>query len=354
MNNILYNSIQNAKVILLSCDKNGKILLHEGGGLEEHGILPNQYVGLNAFDEFKHLPGFLDALKIALSGKPTQAVYKWGDGYCETHLNPTKDGNVVSICTSQTERIFREKENIEKQIINSKLSSQQDLLAIFSHEIRNPLSNIISVINLLKSEEPEKSEYLNILYETSNEMLNMLNNLLDDSKLKKGFMKIDINSFNINSPIYDIISLFKYNTKNIKIIYEKNKYSEVYCLGDQLKIKQILINFITNALKFSNINTSIIITLNIIDNIAIFSVKDSGPGICKNDLNKLFKEYTQLSATLGTGLGLNICKKISDLLKGEIGCESKIGIGSRFWFKIPLKLCQSNFDKNILGSWLIN
>jgi signal transduction histidine kinase len=352
-NKIILNSIKNAKAILFVCDKDGKILLQEGDGLKDHNLIPNQYVGCNVFETFKFLPEFLDALVIALAGKPSLAVYKWGDDYCESRFNPTAEGNVIGICTSQTDRIFREKEVIERAIIETKKSAQEDLLAIFAHEMRNPLSSVISIINLLKSENSDQSEYYNVMYETSNEMLNMLNNLLDESKFKKGFMKIDINSFNINTPIDDVILLFKYNTKNINIIYLENEYSKIYCIGDQLKIKQVLINFINNALKFSENNTTITIKLEINNNLAKFSVKDQGIGISKENLDKLFTEYTQLSGSYGTGLGLSICKKISDLLKGEIGCESEINIGSTFWFKIPLQLSISNFEKNLVGSWVI-
>lgn len=349
---IIIDSIKNAKVILFSCDSKGKILLQQGAGLKEHGLVENQYVGYNAFEVFNEIPGFLDALKLALSGKPSQAVYKWGNTYCETHLNPTENGDVVGVCTTQTDRIFREKETNEKETEQTKRSTQEDILAIFSHEIRNPLSNIIGVINLLKLES-DNTEYLDVLYETSNEMLNMLNNLLDNSKLKKGYMKVDISSFNINSPIRDVVNLFKFNTKNIKVVYTKNDYSSVYCLGDVLKIKQILINFVNNALKFSPENTLITLSLNIHDKIAKFSVTDQGCGISKDNISKLFQEYTQLSGAFGTGLGLSICKKMIHLLKGEIGCDSYIGVGSTFWFTLPLELSISNFEKNILGSWVI-
>lgn len=347
--------INNTQCILFMCNENGKILVQEGGGLKGYNMTRNQDVGKDVFETYQNLPEFLDALRITIdTGKVTQSVYIRDNGYCETIFNKCENGNIIGICTKQSDRISREKEIHNLEIEYTKREAQEDLLAVFSHEMRNPLSSIINIIHLLKDEDID-ADYLNALFETSNIMLNMLNNLLDNSKFKKGFMKIDINSFNINNSIEDTIAVFKYNIKNVEILYnKKNEYSQIYCLGDKVKIKQILINFISNSLKFSDNNTIIDINLDIKDNFVTFSVTDKGPGISIENQKKLFKEYTQLSGSYGTGLGLHICKQISDLLKGEIGCYSKINKGSTFWFKIPLEMSKSNFEKHLLGSWIIN
>lgn len=266
----------NAAVILFSCDKNGKIILHEGGGLKRHGILPGEYVGSNAFDTFKDLPGFLDALNIALKGDFVQTVYKWGSDYCETHLTPQLNGGVVGVCTTQTVRILKEREHELEKAIKVKEESKKDFLAIISHELRTPLSGLIGIISLIKDSSIE-TYYLDIMSKTTNKLLSLVNELLDYSKIEKDKMVIECIPYNIYNLIKDIKNLFNTNAagKNLEFILEIDCLKNLEALGDQNRISQILNNFVSNSIKFTEKGT-ITIGVKTINESLIYYVKDTG------------------------------------------------------------------------------
>lgn len=122
--------------ILFSCDSNAIITIQEGGGLQHHNIRNGQHIGLNTFEVFKDLPEFTDALRLALTGQPTHAVYKWGKDFCETQLKPTPEGGVVGICTIQTERVLKEKEAELEIKILSQDRAKRSFVTTISHEIK--------------------------------------------------------------------------------------------------------------------------------------------------------------------------------------------------------------------------
>ena len=202
------DAIENSSAILLSCDKNGTILVHEGGGLKSHNIKPKQYVGYNIFEVFSYLPEYLKAVKIALNGQPAQTVYKWGANYCETHLTPQVNGGFIGICTIQTARILREKDNDLETRISAKKDAKRDFLAIVSHELRTPLSGLIGIIHLMKDENIENDTFLETLDKTANKLMMLVNDLLDYSKIKKNKISIQNINCNINELIIDTINLF--------------------------------------------------------------------------------------------------------------------------------------------------
>lgn len=347
MNNTI-DAIENSSVILFSCDSKGIILLHEGGGLAFHNIKANEYIGKNAFDVFTDIPDYLKALEIALKGNSCQAVYKWGAGYCETHLTPQKNGGVVSICTIQTERILRERDDILQERVFAKEEAKKDFLAIISHELRTPLSGLIGIITLMKessinSIETIQDAFVKTLDKTANKLMNLLNDLLDYSKIAKNKILIKNINYNVQELISDAVNLFNANAKenNISILQIPDLEVESYnYLGDSTRISQILNNFLSNAVKFSNTNGTIIIKNYINKNKLIFEIQDNGIGIKDSEKDLLFKDYSQLSNNLtkksvGTGLGLFISKKLANAMDGEVYYKPNLPFGSIFILEIP-------------------
>jgi len=338
------DAICNAAVILFSCDKNGKIVLHEGGGLKCHGIVPGEYVGLNAFDAFKHLPGFLDALNVALKGEFVQTVYKWGNDYCETHLTPQYNGGVVGVCTTQTARVLKEREEQLEKAIKVREESKKDFLAVVSHELRTPLSGLIGIISLIK-DNPIETSYIDIMSKTTNKLLYLVNDLLDYSKIEKGKMVIESIKYNIYNLIKDIKNLFNTNAsmKNLKIILEINSLKNIEVNGDQNRISQILNNFVSNSIKFTEKGTITIGVKNVNESL-IYYVKDTGIGIKEDEKQNIFKDYSQANEKIfekfgGTGLGLYISEKLAIAMNGTIGFISN-EYETEFWLQVP-------FNKNI-------
>lgn len=335
--NSVEDAVKNADVIVFSCDKKGIITLQEGGGLKQRNIKPNQHVGLCALETFKELSGFVNALKVALNGESTNTVYKWGEDFCETHLRPQINGGVVGICTVQTERVLKERENIIRAKMIVKEQYKQEFMAIVSHEIRNSVSGIIGLIDIFKSEQKSNSEYLDLLEKTSHELLQLTNDYLDYSKIEKGMVEINNIEFNFGDVITDSISTYTGLLRDITVEKIPSGNDYIY-LGDPFRIKQVILNLLGNAIKFTNTKITIIykttstdISLNIIDDGIGFSKDKNLFGEYQQEDNTIFQKYG------GTGLGLSICKMLITAMRGNIGCHSDgLNCGADFWFTLPL------------------
>lgn len=338
------DALCNAAVILFSCDKHGKIMIHEGGGLRHHGITAGEYVGLNAFEAFKHLPGFLDALSTSLKGEFVQTVYKWGNDYCETHLTPQINGGVVGVCTTQTARVLKEREQQLEKAIKVREESKRDFLAIISHELRTPLAGLMGIISLIKDTSLD-TFYFDIMSKTANKLLYLVNDLLDYSKIEKGKMTIECMPYNIYDVIKDIKNLFNANAslKNLQIILEINDLLHVEAMGDHNRVSQILNNFVSNSVKFTEKGT-IIVGVKSVNNSLIYYVRDTGIGIKGDEKENIFNDYSQANDKVfekfgGTGLGLYISRKLATAMNGTVSFMSN-EYETEFWLEVP-------FDKNM-------
>lgn len=281
--------------------------------------------------------------------------------YFETKMNSIFDleGNNITgalfISRDITSRIIYEQElkkEKEKAINASKAKSE--FLANMSHEIRTPLNGIIGMTNLTLETNlnNEQKENLNLVKSSSKTLLKIINNILDLSKIEAGKMEVDQKEFKLRKVIKNTIKIFEpiANDKNIDLRLKIQEDIEENLFGDYYKLNQILNNLISNAIKFTN-DGFVQITLEKentysdcdknIENIN-FVVEDSGIGIKKENLNRLFKFFSQVDSSYtkkheGTGLGLYISKKLAQMLNGNIYVYSEYKKGSRFELKIPLK-----------------
>lgn len=241
------------------------------------------------------------------------------------------------------ERRLKESE-VAKEAAFEAASFKDQFLANMSHEIRTPLNGIIGMLDVYFASNTltsKQKDQLEIVQNSSNSLLRIINDILDLSKLQAGKMAI--------SPINTPIDKLAHSTKNIfQPLAEKKGlllgvkvHDEVPAIVkiDNNRVAQVLNNLVSNAIKFTEfggININIRIDPN--DKLEI-SVMDTGVGITKTDIDEIFEEFGQVSETNkqrtdGTGLGLSICHKLVNLMGGEIGVESTIGKGSRFWFTV--------------------
>jgi signal transduction histidine kinase/DNA-binding response OmpR family regulator len=226
--------------------------------------------------------------------------------------------------------------------------SRGEFLANVSHEIRTPLTGIIGMTSLLLSTEisDEQKQYLQMTYQSAESLLAVINDILDFSKLEARQMVLDNVNFDllqIIEEIIDMLSIKAYeNNLDFNFLFEPS--TPRYIVGDPIKVRQIMINLIGNAIKFTE-KGSVCVHVYIKEPSSqkspiIFEVRDTGIGIPANRIDYLFKSFTQLDGSStrkfgGTGLGLAISKELSEMMDGSIHVESKEGIGSCFSLSMP-------------------
>ncbi|HEX4976145.1 MAG TPA: ATP-binding protein, partial [Pseudomonadales bacterium] len=248
-----------------------------------------------------------------------------------------------------------EREAIEAQLVKAKRQAEagnrakSDFLATVSHEIRTPLNGVLGMAELMNHTtlNQDQARYLNSIRNSSRSLLAVLNDVLDYSKIEAGKMQIEFLSFNLEQLICETVSLFALRSaqSGIELIVYIDPTLPTQISSDPTRIKQVLINLLGNAFKFTESGeVRLIVTRNAISdsesNIR-FEVVDTGIGIPAHQQVHLFDSFSQLDASTtrkygGSGLGLAICRRLLRLMGGEIGVESAENMGSTFWFSLPL------------------
>lgn len=227
--------------------------------------------------------------------------------------------------------------------------AKSDFLANMSHEIRTPMNAIIGLNNLLGKTKLNKkqNDYISKIERSSETLMGIINDILDFSKIEAGQLDIETLQYNIDdlfSNLSNVISSKAYE-KGLDLIFEVPKDLPQSVVGDPLRSGQVLLNLVNNAIKFTS-EGEIVVKARVAEKkessyIIEFSVTDSGIGLDENHRKKLFKPFSQADTSTtrkygGTGLGLSICKRLVEMMGGEIGVESIFGEGSCFFFTIDV------------------
>ncbi|MGL1934498.1 MAG: response regulator [Fibrobacterales bacterium] len=324
--------------------------------------------------------------RILQSGTHTNAFYKqlWdtifsGEVWAGEFENKRKDGeffwesatispvknesgkvtNFIAVKEDITERKIMEAELLDaKNRAEQATQAKSDFLANMSHEIRTPMNAIIGMSYLMqKTEQNEKQEdYTKKIQAASKNLLVILNDILDFSKIEAGKLTIEKVEFKLSevmATLGDATSL-KAQEKGVELIFDISKDIPDTLIGDPLRLGQVLLNLVNNAIKFTDQGEVYVQMERVKSNrsqVEIeFHVQDTGIGLKEVQLEKLFSAFTQADTSTtrhygGTGLGLTISKQLCELMDGTIGVESVFGKGSTFYFTLPFECIDDGTDK---------
>lgn len=274
-----------------------------------------------------------------------------------------EDGLIYGTATDITSKKEIEEKLIQSKIEMEKAKAKDIFLANMSHEIRTPLNAIIGFNDLLSktSLNPEQAGHVTIIGNALKNLNVIINDILDLSKLESGKLELEKLPFNVESTIKQVIQihLAKAKAKNIRLVLSFDSAIPEYIIGDETRLSQMLINLVSNAVKFTNqgsVEIKVMEQERIDNKVRLcFNICDTGIGIEPDKLNLIFERFTQAEDYTtrlygGTGLGLNIVKSLVDLHEGDLRVQSTLGKGSEFILELTYPVANTIYSENTLPS----
>ena len=377
---------------IFGVDKDGKITFANASALAMSEWKENEVIGttiaelrnktVNGTEKTSRLDlAIIEVLKTGKESRSDSEGFRTKSGVnypVEYICTPVMEGEEVvgAVITFQDITIRREalkiltesKDELEKKvkerthqletartIAETANNAKSEFLAMMSHEIRTPMNGVVGMTGLMLETNlsKEQKDYINTIRASSEILLSIINDILDFSKVESGKMELEKSPFALGSCIREVFDLmnFSANEKGISLCSTIESGLPEFVVGDIGRIRQVLLNLVSNAMKFTD-EGQICINLKKLKSEGSkltleYSVTDTGIGIPSDKIHNLFKAFSQVDSSSsrrygGTGLGLAICARFVHLMNGEIGVESEVGKGSRFFFTVVLDIINEN------------
>jgi PAS domain S-box-containing protein len=345
--------MDNSQDVICTADENGRFLRINAACEQLWGYKPSELIG-RPYSTLVHPD---DQAKTQQANKRLLETGKLTD-FVNRYIR--KDGSIVDVLWSATwsekDRIIfcvahdvTDRSRIEKALREAKEEADRanhaksDFLSRMSHELRTPLNSILGFSQLLDRQSPTDVQRPRIRYilTAGRHLLNLINEVLDISRIESGTLQLSLEPVCIEEAIAEALDLMRPLAAERSIALGANESLDptTYVLADRQRLKQVLLNLLSNGVKYSAINGSVTISFTETQRFTRISVRDTGAGIPVDKLARLFTPFDRLGAEQspveGTGLGLALCQRLVQAMHGTIGVSSTLGNGSTFWLELP-------------------
>ena len=330
-----------------------------GDGADDHrtNLLDNIYqheTDKTYIDQTLETKGYVDGYELEI-GRYDNSTF-WGALLLQRIEYLGETMTLGSIYDLDERKKTEETLRAAKEAAEAAAQAKSDFLANMSHEIRTPMNGVLGMASLLIDTDlnPEQKSFVRTIHNSGTSLLNIINEILDFSKIESGKMELERHPFNLRESLEEVLDLIspKAFEKGLDVLFDFGLNVPDVIAGDVTRLRQIVVNLMSNAVKFTSAGAICLAVETLEDRGAKgvtlqFAVQDTGIGIPKDRMDRLFKSFSQVDTSTtrkfgGTGLGLAISKELSQLMGGEMWVESEAGVGSTFFFTIQVNALPQN------------